>query len=301
MPRTLLASIDAWQKRRLIFDAITEATRDSQAPALRSFVEHYGPDRRADEATREDIEDWIGWLITTPKANGQHRKKSTVNTMVSPVRAFFADMKARNLIALDPCADIRQLKVPPTKHRGLTDDTVADLIANASSFRDKTIIRFARLTGLRVSEIQRMRIEDWDCTRQTLDVVRSKSLIEQEVWIVGQIETVLTAWVDYGLDGATTGPMWPSRNSGRPLSTSQLSRIVADAGERAGVHATFHQLRHSFGYSQAASGVPDMVLQALLGHKSRQSVATYTVPTSMDTMLAMNAQPALPVPGRAVA
>ena len=65
---------------------------------------------------------------------------------------------------------------------------------------------------------------------------------------------------------------------GGPLTRSTVSKIVARAGELAGlpfpVHP--HMLRHATGYYLANKGHPTRTIQAYLGHKSIQHTVRYT-------------------------
>ena len=72
--------------------------------------------------------------------------------------------------------------------------------------------------------------------------------------------------------------MYSRLNRKGPLTTSTVRKLVARAGENAGLGFPTHphMLRHSTGYYLANKGMDTRAIQAYLGHKQIQHTVKYT-------------------------
>ena len=75
--------------------------------------------------------------------------------------------------------------------------------------------------------------------------------------------------------------LWGGR-IGRPLTYSNVDRIVERTQRRVGFHFTVHRLRHTYATLAYRDGVALEVIGALLTHRSPSSTLIYTHPTAED-------------------
>lgn len=61
----------------------------------------------------------------------------------------------------------------------------------------------------------------------------------------------------------------------RAISNRALENIIHEIGERAGIHAFPHKLRHTFATIGISSGMPIEKLQKLLGHVKPETTLIY--------------------------
>lgn len=132
----------------------------------------------------------------------------------------------------------------------------------------------AYTTGMRISEINALRVDDLDLTHHCIKVRQGKGQQDRYVLFPQSLQQVLgTYWqryepcdvVVYGLD------------KHRPLHSKYLRLETKEAAKRAGIHKCirFHSLRHAFACHQLLAGMPLPRLQALLGHKQIQTTFRY--------------------------
>jgi site-specific recombinase XerD len=69
---------------------------------------------------------------------------------------------------------------------------------------------------------------------------------------------------------------------GRPLTYSNVDRIVERTQRRVGFHFTAHRLRHTYATLAYRDGVQLEVIGVLLTHRSPTSTLIYTHPTAED-------------------
>ncbi len=90
----------------------------------------------------------------------------------------------------------------------------------------------------------------------------------------------LAAWLDARPAG-DAAPLFTGQR-GNALTPRALQRRVAALARRAGVEATPHTLRHTFGKRLVDSGVTLEKVAALMGHANLNTTRIYTVPGETD-------------------
>ena len=167
-----------------------------------------------------------------------------------------------------------------------SDDEIKRLIRAAPSNRDKVLIELLAYCGLRRDEARQLKIEDVDWENSWLNLTLtkrgkrrsvpvSKEVLNDLKWLAGQRKK---------------GLFFESRETGT-LNKSQINRIVAKAGETAGLknpnpklkNINPHLLRHSFSRRFLRNGGRMEVLQKLLGHSSiTTTIDVYGRPSMAD-------------------
>jgi site-specific recombinase XerD len=137
----------------------------------------------------------------------------------------------------------------------------------------------AYASGLRVSEVASLRIEDVDSARMILHVQQGKGLKPR---IVPLSEVLLGLLRDYWRQGRIPGLQSPWLFPGNPpsnhLHVTVLQKACREACRAARLtkHVTPHVLRHSFATHLLESGTDLRTVQALLGHAYLSTTVIYT-------------------------
>jgi integrase len=162
-------------------------------------------------------------------------------------------------------------------HKYLTA-TQVDALIKASSKRDGLMISLAYHHGLRVSELISLEWSALDIKAGTIMIRRAKGGVSGAQHLAASDRRRLAALKAEGQDDKF---VFVSRRHGicNPLSRDAFAKLLATAGERAGVDRRLchpHALRHSCGHVLANSGkVNSFQLQAVLGHKDARSTQVY--------------------------
>jgi integrase len=162
----------------------------------------------------------------------------------------------------------------------LTPDEVARLLRAAKKgrhgARNHAMILIAYRHGLRASEVTGLRVSDIDLKHGTIYCRRAKNS-RSSLHPLKPDETAALEKVLRQRNLRTSDYVFRSERAGK-LSRSAFWRVVAQAGERAGlpVKAYAHQLRHACGYYLANKGYDLRLIQDYLGHKQIQNTVRYT-------------------------
>ena len=183
--------------------------------------------------------------------------------------------------------NIENGKVPPPRRRNkdvrsrehLVSDEVDRLITSARSLgrhghRDATLVLVAFRHGLRVSELVALRWDMVDLKQGLMHVSRLKNGVTSTHPIRGpEIRALRRLQRDY----PDTPYLFVTERKG-PLTTSAVRKIIARAGQSAGIGFPVHphMLRHSTGYKLANDGHDTRAIQHYLGHKNIQHTVRYT-------------------------
>lgn len=147
-----------------------------------------------------------------------------------------------------------------------------------SPLRDKAIFELMYATGVRCSELVRIRINDIDMANKTIHIFGKGS--KERVVLFGQkAKERIVAYLDSERSPVTNSnePFFLN-HSNEQLTSRSVQRIIAMFRPFLNVdrHITPHKLRHSFATHLLNQGTDLRVIQELLGHKSIASTEKYT-------------------------
>ncbi|HRQ42668.1 MAG TPA: tyrosine-type recombinase/integrase [Chloroflexota bacterium] len=178
------------------------------------------------------------------------------------------------------------LKKPHSLPRFLTD---AQVIALRVDFRQRVeqaqtaaAIRDACLdlaafyllwqSGMRVSELEDLRLSDVDMAAETILIREAKGLKDRSVYLTERVIMAIEQYL------AVRGPALSDHlfiYRHKPLSKDLIRCRLQAAGERTGIKVTPHMLRHTFATQLVNAGAKITTIQALLGHQRLNTTMTY--------------------------
>ncbi|TYK45464.1 tyrosine-type recombinase/integrase [Actinomadura decatromicini] len=213
---------------------------------------------------------------------------SNVNKHLSALRRVLEECKFLGLMTADEYDAAARIKNVEAKRekagRSLDSDELFSMLrvcANvdgASGVRDAALISVLWCTGARREEVANILLERYDAGARALRII-GKGNKERTVYIHPQVLPHLNAWL--ALLGARRGPMFrPVDRWGHVRSDSMSKRaigmVVARVRARAGLPPlSTHDFRHTFIGDLLDKGVDLATVQALVGHASPVTTASY--------------------------
>ena len=226
------------------------------------------------------------WLAAAASAG---MARTTLARRTSAVKAFAAWAMRRGLLTTDPAARLQVPKAHRTLPAVLRQDQALDAMAAAKSgaeqgdplaLRDRLIVEMLYATGIRVSELCGLDIDDVD-TRHRLVRVLGKGNKQRTVPFGGPAADALRAWLTNGrpaLITAESGPALLVGARGRRLDVRQARTVVHQTVSAVNGAPDMgpHGLRHSAATHLLEGGADLRVVQELLGHSSLATTQLYT-------------------------
>jgi integrase/recombinase XerD len=206
----------------------------------------------------------------------QERKLTpgTVVNRVAALRFFFVKTLKRHQFRdfLPYPQDRRRL---PTV---LSREEVSLLINAAGTLFRRTLLMTLYGTGMRRSELARLKVSDIDSQRMILRVVAGKGGKDRDLPLSPALLKTLR---EYWRWRKPRLYLFPTRNLGgrldQPISDKTVWIACSDAARRAGIskRVTPHTLRHSWATHLLEAGTDLRTIQVLLGHGDLETTAQY--------------------------
>jgi len=215
------------------------------------------------EASQADITRYLSHL---EKERGA--AASTLNQAISAIKFAVETVFGGSAVATRrPRAD---RKLPGV----LSKDEALRICKAPKNLKHRVILALAYSSGLRVSEIARLRIGDVDFDRSVLLIRGGKGRKDRYTILSKAVGTLISTYRDLyrPREWLFEGP------DGTPLSIRTLQAVFYKARDDAGIEksVSIHCLRHSFATHLLEEGTDIRYIQTLLGHASPKTTQIYT-------------------------
>ncbi len=245
--------------------------------------------KKVGDLTEEQVREFRIHLNRQPgtKMGGRMEpmKRRTQNYYLIALRAFLKFLRKRGIEALSP-ERIELAKVP---ERSIDLISAAELkrLMNApdqktlEGKRDKAILELLFSTGLRISELCGLSIDDVDLTRDEFSV-RGKGDKVRVVFLSDSARSTLQDYLKHrkDMDDAMFVRYGRKVNDGGDLRLAPraVQRLIKRYAIQAGItrKVTPHVIRHSFATDLLSNGADLRSVQALLGHANIGTTQVYT-------------------------
>ncbi|MEA2710678.1 MAG: integrase/recombinase XerC [Phycisphaerales bacterium] len=216
----------------------------------------------------------------------QNYTKSTTARKLATLRSFYKFLIRKGSVTVNPLATIRTPKQEKRLPKCLDLEQVQKLLeapgdADLLSARDKAMLEVLYSSGIRVSELVELKLEDIDLVEGVLRVTgkgrkdRLTPIGSQAIKAVQKYLEMRQA--DPKLAHEANVRVFLNKH-GEPLSTRsvrrKLDKYLVQAGLDPGISP--HTLRHSFATHLLNNGADLRSVQELLGHQSLSTTQIYT-------------------------
>ncbi len=233
--------------------------------------------KKYNKVTTQEIKEYIEYLTE------QGKKPSTISRTIASIRAFYQYEIKIGKISKDPTENIQSPKIEKRIPCILTSEEVELLLdqpkdVDLKGTRDKAMLEFAYATGMRVTEIISLNIEDVNLEQK---IVICKNNGKQRAIPLGGMS--LSALKEYIEEARTVLVKSEKENAlfvnlnGKRLTRQGFWKIIKYYQEQANItkDITPHTLRHSFATHLLQNGADLKSIQMMLGHSDISSTQVY--------------------------
>ena len=229
------------------------------------------------------IREFLGFLY------GHGLAKQTISRKISALRSFFRFLLKLQLLSVNPAAAVSLPRLPK-RNPGCLEVAQVEALLEApdgdtrAGVRDRALLELLYATGVRVSELVGLNLDDLGLTERLLRV-RGKGKKERQVPFGEKAGEALARWlqlrplVQAGRARGTgaTRALFLNLRGGR-LSDRSVRRSLDGYVHHVAAHLRVspHTLRHSFATHLLNAGADLRVIQELLGHASLSTTQKYT-------------------------
>ena len=262
---------------------LTSNTQAAYKRDLKKFLfylaEHRQSIKQWEEVTKKDI---IGFLAWEMDAGASY---ATVARNLSSIKSFYKFMILENYLSINPTTDLETPKIKRKLPQVLSIEEVDKLLEQCNvmlplGLRDRAMLELMYGTGLRVSELLTLQIEDINFTAGFLRCLgkgRKERIIPVNNSSIMWVERYLGHSRYALLRGQQERSLFLNAH-GRPLSRQGFFKLLGQYAEKSGIpkEITPHTLRHSFATHLLENGADLRAVQEMLGHADISTTQIYT-------------------------
>jgi len=268
---------------------------------LAAFLRHLSSERAASPHTlrsyRSDLLEFAqhagrgdawGWLCGVDARavraylahlHGRGLDAVTIARKLAALRSWFRFLVRRGVLERNVAREVRGPRLPRKLVSFLPIDEAMVLMdatppGHPSRARDSAVLELLYATGLRVSELAGLDLDDLDCSERTVRVLGKggkERIVPYGSRAAGALDAHLVC------RGALRGPLFANRRGGR-LTVRSIHSIVRRRAAACGItrRVSPHTLRHTFATHLLDAGADLRMIQELLGHSRLSTTQRYT-------------------------
>jgi site-specific recombinase XerD len=200
------------------------------------------------------------------------KQAATCNQYIFSLKSFYSLFCKDKRI--NPAINIERIKRPAKIPAIISVEDIRALFDNCGNFKHKAILIVTYSAGLRLSEVQQLKLSDID-SKQMVFKVTGKGNKQRLLPLHKDTLDLLRGY--YKIYKPKTW-LFEGRIKGKPLNKSTYQVLVRKLAQRAKIkkRVSMHTLRHSYATHLLDHGVSIKIIQELLGHRSLQTTQIYT-------------------------
>lgn len=212
------------------------------------------------------------------------RSTSTITRVISSIRCYFRFLKSKGNILDMPTHKTEQVKKDKKLPEILSEQEIELLlmqpkVSDMKGLRDKAMLEILYATGIRVSELIELKVEDVNLQMKVLHCKNGKNpryipIYDEALHILMEYITKVRPVLVFDDEENT---LFTNMN-GSPMTRQGFWKIVKQYSKQAGIKKdiTPHTLRHSFAAHLLENGANIVAIKDMLGHCDISSTNIYT-------------------------
>ncbi len=246
---------------------------------LGKWLSRPGETRRLATLSLDDLRQYLDYLRTHKLAN------RSIARLVTTLRGFFGFLLEEGALNHNPAELLVAPKIGASLPKYLDHERVEELIeapdvSKPTGLRDRAMLDLLYATGLRVSELIKLRVADLDEYQGIVRVIGKGG--KQRLVPVGK--AALAAIEDYRTNqreqllGGRVSPFLFVTARGTSMTRQGFWKLLRGHGKQAGIFRSLspHVLRHTFATHLLEGGADLRSVQTMLGHADIGTTQIYT-------------------------
>lgn len=233
--------------------------------ALIALIQYVDP-TSIDNLTKTQYRDYLLFLLEKKRFSG-----ATVNVHINAYKFY------REKVLLHD-KEFYEIEYPRPAQKLPTVYSVAEvetIFRSTTSLKYRTLFKLVYGTGLRLSEVSRLRLTDLDRSRRLINVRGGKGKKDRVVMLSDKIELAIDTYLQQHRPQTY---LFENLENGEPIAPRTIQLVYSDTVRFSGIRKTggIHSLRHSFATHLLEAGLDIRYIQELLGHASLMTTQRYT-------------------------
>lgn len=258
-----------------------DSSRESYFRRIKAFIAFIqNSDKSIEEITEADIQQYILYLIRE-----RGLSPGTINNYISAIKFFYTSVldKQWNSRKVPRMKRTHSFPVIPPR-----EDIIA-ILNETTNLKHKTILILIYSSGLRVSEVAKLKIGDICSRTMRIRVDHAKHNTNRYTILSDKALEVLREYFkSYFTSSSYTMDDWlfKGQDKSNHIHVKTIKNTLINLRNRFELnkHISAHTLRHCFAVHLLEDGVDPVFIQQMLGHKSLKTTTSYLQMTSKSLM-----------------
>lgn len=222
------------------------------------------------DVVRADLSEYLASLAQRGVSGVSRARK------VAAIREYFRFLVNQEVLVKSPAQGLETPKKEKNGRVFLRSDEYTRMLSLAGgNVRDYAILQVFLQTGIRVSELCHLRLDDVDLEGRTLRVREGKGMVAREIELEKKGCQAIKSYL--AIRPQTFHEQLFLNRDGEPMGERGVRKLVVKYRIKAGItkKVSCHSLRHTFATYKAEKGVSPFQLQQWLGHASLNTTQIY--------------------------
>jgi len=279
---------------KIIIDEFIESLKVRQASQntiasyerdIMQFSNYFeGQNKKIFDLTNEDMQEYINYLISQGKSN------STISRSTASIKSLYRYLLNKNLVEENIAESVVAPKVDRKEPMILTSSEIETLLeqpdlSELKGQRDKAMLEILYATGIRVTELISLKLEDVNLTNGYIKVKKKNS--ERHIPLGNLSLKCLKEYINKVrplLIRTEEEKTLFINTNGQKMTRQGYWKILKQYKDQAKIDKdiTPHTIRHSFAVHMLENGAEIKTVQELLGHTDVASTMMYTQMSNLD-------------------
>lgn len=256
---------------------LSNNTKEAYLKDLNEFKE-YLKDKEITKVNTNDIRNFINHL------SDNNIKDSSLARKIVSIKTFFDYMMKTNVIKINPAEKIESPKLKKNLPKVLNQEEVNKLLeykaTNALEYRNKAMLELIYASGLRVSELVNLTVNDInlnDCYVKVFGKGKKERIVPLCDITIKILDIYINNFRNSLLKGHLTDKLFLS-SYGKGITRQGFFKVLKQIAKIQGINKEFspHTLRHSFATHLLECGADLRSIGEMLGHENIKTTQIYT-------------------------
>lgn len=273
----MIDDIDDYINYVFIEKKLSSNTKDAYLNDLLHF-NSYLKNKITKNVTYDDVTSYIDSLSDADSSD------KTIARKIVSIRTFFDYLMMKKKISINPCERLESPKLKKTLPKVLSEDEIEKLLSlnpkSAKEYRNMAMIKLMYGTGIRVSELVNLEINDINLTDNYVKVYgkgKKERIIPMADVVTKALDEYIKIYRPTLLKGYLTDKVFLS-SYGKGITRQGFFKILKQLFKEAGIKkdSSPHTLRHSFATHLLENGADLRSIGEMLGHENIKTTQIYT-------------------------
>lgn len=225
------------------------------------------------------------------QASISHLAPNTVRLQLAAIKSYFNFLEKGRIITDNPASQLDRPKANPKPKNYMSSEDISAMLANARTPRDVAIVKFMVSTGVRISELISITLDDYhkavEGNREI--TINGKGNKDRRIYINDSVEEAIEKYLAKRCDDC---PYLFTTFRRTQLDPESLSKTLKTMAKRAGIpfweDVSNHCMRAAFATIATRRGVDVDTISKAMGHSSLAVTSVYIKNAQTNINNAMN-------------